>query len=372
VIHDYTQNRAELLSALNHHLTHYPWNLERGESRYLTFAKSLGALEQVAEGARGHAGHKNIVWVGKGFPGINLNAPALSQKSVDIIGSAMQQLVNMLRDSRVTLYTIDPTIPSAGATTITDADSALGVDDPVTNPTALNPFSADISFTGLAMATGGKPFYSRNDVDREIGESVRDGVNYYTIAYRPTDESDTDSPYRKIRVGFAVPGLHAFYRNGYFTKTIDIPPSNSHVSNDVAAAAYDVFAAEGSAMVYTGLTVSVAPKPGTPGTYLVGVPENQLVWTPEGDTESAKLMVAAAAVNDKSQILQQVAESITARRPLNSTAAANPGTLAHVGITLPTVPNTFRLRFVVRNNGNGRLGTADIPVSSAPVVKNGR
>jgi len=80
VIHDYTQDRAEILRALDHHLTHYPWNLERGESKFTTLAKSLGALEQVAEGTRGHPGHKNIIWVGKGFAGINLSSPAISRE----------------------------------------------------------------------------------------------------------------------------------------------------------------------------------------------------------------------------------------------------------------------------------------------------
>lgn len=372
MIHDYTQNRAELLSALDHHLTHFPWNLERSESRYLTFAKSLGALEQVAESSRGHVGHKNILWVGKGFPGIDLDQPALSQKSVDALSAATQQLVNMLRDSRVTLYTIDPTIASSGSVTITDADSVLGEDDIPANPTALSPFSSQINFTGLALATGGKPFYSRNDVDREIGESVRDGVNYYTIAYRPTNESDSDVSYRKIRVGFTVPGLHASYRDGYFTGSIDTPPPNPHVSNDVAAAAYDVYAAEGNAMVYTGLTISVAPKLGASNTYLVGIPENQLAWTSEGDIESAKLMVAAAAVNNKSVILQQTAESITARRKRDSVAASDIGAIARVEITLLTVPNTYRLRFVVRCAGNGRLGTAEILIPGAVPPKNTR
>ena len=37
------------------------------------------------------------------------------------------------------------------------------------------PFDKDASFEALARTTGGKSLYSRNDVDREIGESVRDG-----------------------------------------------------------------------------------------------------------------------------------------------------------------------------------------------------
>src|ERR1019366_3599223 len=82
VVHDYTQDRAAILSALAHHLTHYPWNMERGESKILNFAKSLGALEQVPEATAGHPGRKNLIWVGKGFPGLNLSSPNITPKQV--------------------------------------------------------------------------------------------------------------------------------------------------------------------------------------------------------------------------------------------------------------------------------------------------
>jgi len=366
VIHDYTQDRAEILRALDHHLTHYPWNLERGESKFTTLAKSLGALEQVAEGTRGHPGHKNIIWVGKGFPGINLSSPAISERAVAGVTYAMQQAVNMLRDSRVTLYTIDPTILSSTISTTSDADSVLGGTDGAMDATAPDPFAGDVNFTGLARATGGKSFYSRNDVDREIGESVRDGVNYYTLSYRPTNQSDAGKPYRKIRVGFANTGLHAFYRDGYYTKADAVSSTpNSRMT-------YDLAAAEASTMVYTGLTVSVVPKPGVPDTYVVGIPENQLAWTPDGGIESARLRVVAAAVNNQNQVLRRATTEITAHRPLRATPEAGPNALVRVEITLPEGPNTYRLRFVVRSDGDGRLGTADISIPGAIPAKNTR
>ena len=364
VLHDYTQNRAEILSALDHHLTHYPWNMERGESKYITFAKSLGALEQVAEGTRGHLGHKNIVWVGKGFPGIDLSSPAISQEAVAGVTYAMQQAVNMLRDSRVTLYTIDPTLMTATIATTSDADSVLGGMDGGMDATAPDPFVGDVNFTGLAKATGGKSFYSRNDVDREIGESVRDGVNYYTIAYRPTDSSDATRDYRKIRVAFANKGLHAFYRDGYFAKTTEAAAAIGPRTK------YDLAAAEESTMVYTGLSVVVAAKPGAPDTYVVGVPESQLTWTGDGDRESARLKLVAAAVNNQSEVLRRSTEEITAHRQVKADMPTDTRGLVRVEVTLPSGPKTYRLRFVVYSEGDGRLGTADILIPGAAPGKN--
>jgi hypothetical protein len=75
VLHDYTQDRTAVLSALDHHLAAYPWNLQRGEGKVRTMVLSLGAIEQVAQATAGHPGHKNLIWVGKGFPGIDLVSP---------------------------------------------------------------------------------------------------------------------------------------------------------------------------------------------------------------------------------------------------------------------------------------------------------
>jgi VWFA-related protein len=365
VLKDYTQDRGAILTALQHHLTHYPWNLQRGESNIINFAKSLGALEQVAQATAGHPGHKNIIWVGKGFKGINLSSPAITSGAVAGVTYAVQQLVNMLRDSRITLYTIDPTILSSTISTTTDADSVMGVGDSM-DATPPDPFEGDVNFPGIATATGGKAFYSRNDVDREVGESVRDGVNYYTVSYRPSNESDAGKPYRKIRVTFAMSGLHAYYRDGYYPKGNDAPATPG------PRLQYDLAAAEQSTMVYTGLTVSAQEKPGVPNTYVVGVPERELAWTTDGDHESAKIRVVVAAVNNQNQVMSRATLIATAHRPVRSSGTGNPDALAKVEISLPPVPNTFRMRFVVRSEGDGRLGTADIPIPGATPAKNVR
>jgi VWFA-related protein len=364
VLHDYTQDRKAILDALDHHLTHYPMELQRGESPIIMFAKSIGALEQVAQGTAGHPGHKNVIWVGKGFRGINLSSPAIPQNTVIGVTYATQTLMNMLRDSRITLYTVDPTILSSTISTTVDQDSVMGVGDSM-DATPPDPFDGDVNFSLIAKESGGKAYYSRNDVDREIGESVRNGENFYTISYRPSGDSDADKPFRKIRVEFAMKGLHASYRDGYYSKDNAVPPPTS------GRTTYDLAAAEQSRMVYTGLSVQAIAKPGATDTYLVGVPQHELTWTPDGDTETAKLSVIAAAVNNKDQVMRRAVSEVTARRPAGG--GPNPDTaLAKVEISLPATPNTYRLRFVVRGDGDGKLGTADIKIPGAPEGKNER
>jgi VWFA-related protein len=356
VLKDYTQDPAAILSALDHHLTAYPWKLETSHSAINMMALSLGVLEQVTQATAGHPGHKNLIWVGKGFGGIDLTSSAYNSNDVAGINGAMQQTVNMLRDSRVTMYTIDPRMLSSTVSKTIDADSIAGGLDSL-DASAPDPFADDASFNGLATTSGGKAFRSRNDVDSEIGESVRDGVNYYTIAYRPSNATDTARAYRKIRVTFTMPGLHASYRDGYYAKDSAVPQLPG------TRLTYDMAAAEESTLVYTGLKVIAAAKPATPGTYLVGVSEHDLPWVVEGDTESAKLMLVAAALDNKGRILNRATLELTAHRPLQS---ANPGGLARMEIALPPSPGAYRLRFVVRSMADGHMGTADLQVPGAP------
>jgi hypothetical protein len=43
-----------------------------------------------------------------------------------------------------------------------------------------------------------------------------------------------------------------------------------------------------------------------------------------------------------------------------------------ITITLQKAPNTFRFRFIARDDADGRIGSADIPIPEASPTKNTR
>jgi VWFA-related protein len=357
VVRDYTQDRGTILTALKAHLISYPWQLEAGVSVMNQLAQSIGALEQVAEATAGHPGHKNVIWVGHGFPGIDLSNPNLDQEGAKGINSAVQQAVNILRDSRITLYSIDPTALSSTVGVKLDDGNPMGVD---LIDEAADPFLDSVNFASLAKATGGKAAYARNDVDAEIAESARDGVNYYTITYRPSGDSDQDKVYRKIRITFTDPTLHAGFRDGYYTR------DDAQLNPAVKRSIYDTDSATESTLVYTGLTVQAISKPGQPGTYYVGLPPQELTWTDEeNNTQSAKLTVIAAQFNAKGKMLRRVTNNMTAHRPLPQADKPSTG-LVRVEVAVDPVVGANRIRFVVRAAPSGRIGTKDIRLPGTP------
>ena len=104
VLHEFTRDSNAILSSLNAHLTAYPWNLNQGASGQNLIdrlALSLAALEQVAESTKGHAGHKNLIWIGRGFPAIDTDT--LQDEAKQSVLGTIHHMLDMLKDSRVTL-----------------------------------------------------------------------------------------------------------------------------------------------------------------------------------------------------------------------------------------------------------------------------
>jgi hypothetical protein len=112
-LHDYTQNRDELIALIKHHIPDYPSKMMAGRggpSAVERMAQSLAALEQIAKASTGTPGRKNVVWVGSGFPSADL--VGLDTRTADTIEAAVHNCTGMLLAARVTMYTIDPKINS--------------------------------------------------------------------------------------------------------------------------------------------------------------------------------------------------------------------------------------------------------------------
>jgi VWFA-related protein len=343
VVHDYTQNKQELISSLDHHFVAYPWQAHQGGWLAERYGTAFGTLMRVAEATQGHIGHKNMIWIGRGFPAFNFaNAPIDSQNRVNTM---VQQCVNMLRDARITLYTIDP----AGLQVNNTYGSAAEFNDP---------FGGNYQFSKLATATGGKALYGRNDVDAEIGTTVRDGASFYTLTYRPGNQSLDPQKFRKIKITLSRPGLIAITREGYYLQMGSAPVDPVKPSRRLA---FDLLSAADSTMVYDAVPITIVPSPTDPDSFKVQVAPQGLVWSFATDTQPrhADLILMVTTFDKKGKQLKGTANSMKISAP-NTVA---PTGRIERGVELPAKiehdPKAVRVRFVVRVTQTGRMGTAD-------------
>ncbi len=356
VLQDYTEDKAAVLSALDHHFTAYPWQMMNGGWISERYNQAFATLLRVAQATEGHQGHKNMIWIGRGFPTLNMaNFPVDGRTRLENI---VQETVNKLRDARVTLYTIDP----AGVQSNPYSYGQAAGD--------FDPFGGDYEFNRLARATGGRTFYGRNDVDTEIGTSLRDGASFYTLVYRPESGAALDrNKFRKINVTFDDPNLHAVTRLGYYPQRGPGRVDPQHPSRRLA---FELGAADTSNMVYDGVPLTLTQDPADPDRFTVHVDSKGLNWTAATDTEPrhAEVILLATSFDKKNKEVQHLAKNIRVSAPATVAPTGRLERSIDFRVALPHDVNAVRARFTIRVTSTGKIGTADTPLGQTPQTAN--
>jgi VWFA-related protein len=341
VLRDYTTSKSDILSALNHHLAVYPWQVDNGSLKHERFNASFASLIEIAEATAGHPGHKNMIWIGRGFPSINMEN--FSPNAADALKSAIQQCTNMLRDSRITLNTIDP----AGVSAITTIDS---------NGFEEDPFGGQVNFNSMATATGGRVFRNRNDVDAMVDRSVREGADFYTLSYTPlpVEDRDPDKPFRSIKIVMKDHDLHAITRAGYYeSEATAAKPPDRPGEKPSTRVVFDLSVAISSTMVYDGVPFTLTRDQAHPDDFHLGLRSSDVDWhsDPSGK-EVGEVAIFVESFDRKDKLVNRAAHSLNLERH----DSANVDAAVEITATIPTQPPAARLRFVLRVGSSGKIG----------------
>lgn len=346
ILHDYTTSRKEILEALKHHDTDYNV-LDRGQ--YASWqgeqaSAAVGTLIAVAEATMGHHGHKNMIWVGRGFPPIDLVMVPADQ--VTIFEAAIKTCLQLLRDSRVTLYTIDP----AGIRTDMQGGNGGG-------KYQQDPLGGRAEFDAIAVASGGQAMHGRNDVDHTIDETVRDGESFYTLSYRPAVKSDTAKDYRRIKVVMKDPNLVATTRQGYFATPAPVGAMKDADGKYAKQTMYDLTLAADSLLVYDGIPVTVIRDAAAPDKFVLRLRAADVPWQVDApERESSALTVLMASYDKKGKLLEHSARTMTVHLPVVADGNGPDARAVNLPLTIATAAPVARVRFVVRSNGSGKIG----------------
>ena len=347
VLRDYTTSKQEILSALDHHLTIYPWHLQGGSWKTEQYNAAFASLMEVAEATAGHPGHKSMIWLGRGFPAVN--PASLSVEANEALKTAIETCANALRDARVVLYTLDP----AGISTEPPAQDEDGfyVDDP---------FGGQVDFNAMAKATGGQSFYGRNDVDKLIADSTRDAGSFYTLSYTPTLPRDDSKDFHNIRIVMKNPNLQAATREGYYSQ---IPPSSVDQSAPGKLSSrqiFDLTVAGQSMLVYDAVPLTITRIAANPDQFKISFNSSDVIWQESGPARlTADLMVLVESFDKKGKLLSRKAEVSTAQVDESSTPNVPITPAVNLLTTIPTQPPAARIRFVVRVSSNQKLGATN-------------
>jgi len=342
-ISDYTQDRDALLKALAAYWPAAPWDGIEYDELSTHLSAAFVTLARVAEAVRGHKGHKNLIWVGNGFPPAlrsapdNTGKPYLLGASFNATYNEIQRTENMLLSARITLYYVIP--------------------NGVLFDTA-NPMLMMHEFSNMAKETGGK-VYLYNDVNVGVGDYLSEGSKFYTLAYRPTTNSLKDQKYRKTVVTVNRPELTATTSAGYQP---DAGKDLLGFDNPKKQMNFDLLAAEQSRIVYDAVLVTVARVDGQADSFLLHVDANGMDWKASGGAVAphARAVVITSTFDSKGKELARQAKGVEVSAPER---VASNGAMLN-GLILPVKlahdPRAVRVRFVVRLEDSGRVGTEDV------------
>jgi VWFA-related protein len=354
LLRDFTQDRDTLLAILKKHTGMVVWradsNGRTGEMASQNMASTLGALERVSQAMRGVPGRKNVIWVGDGFPSVNMGD--VGRTSAEEIQEDLRHLSNVMLHAHVTLFVIGPALKGYQPVTIeTQADSDMassgGYD-------GMMIAQGGISFAGLAPPTGGHAYAGHNDLDAEIGQSVAAGATYYTLSYHPTNPSNDPKVYRHIQVEVTRPGLTVQTRDGYFE---DPPQLDGAPKISTQQLAFDLIGAATSPLVYTDLHLT-AERAGHDA-FTVHATAKDLTWRdlPDGRRHADIILMAACLASNGKLLSRSFA---TLGSSTDASLAGIAISTAALPMKVAAPPGTARIRFVVRDLYAGRVGTADV------------
>jgi VWFA-related protein len=360
-----TRDRAVVLGRVERHDPHLgtPWRdyLDTG----MLTKDSLQAIWSLALQQRSLPGRKLVIWLGLGGPTMRMRL----QRHEDLVKPLaerlppaqryQQQITDLLIDARITLDLIGPG----------------GGGDPM-NPVAVSQqvdsyrFESDFGFSGYISATGGQRKNS-NDVRGEIKASVEYGTTYYTMSYRP-GRHDFNGEFRRIRVMVkGHPEWTVLTKAGYYSMQYGGEKDLEHeVASDLGVATFEAmpFSAIGAALM------KIERINGTDkARFTFQLDSDDLQWHTDSTAKvrQADVAVSVAALGSvfKTNALASDVGMWQLRVPAATDTAAIHST---VSVMVGVPPKTQRLRFVVRDITNGRMGTVDLDpavLASAPEVE---
>lgn len=344
-----SRNREALIAAIDSHKPSLPYKFNRG-AVVEQLSASLSAIQQMALFSRGSKGNKQIIWVGRSFPGID--GTILDRRQLELMNKAISSTIDLLMQSRTTIYVIDPTVNAAPPAQFLNN---VGGPNTIAAVSATDPFAMGFNFMSFVRQTGGTYFYGRNDLNNEIEDSIAKSTNFYTLTYVPSDLIQ-DGMYRRINLRMKDPTLIVRSKLGYYPTTSD---QTTVPAKDLQ---FDLHEALVSGLAYNGVGLRLRRcQLSAQGiaTCNVAVDNNSLVEEPCPDGSRCASIVAVLSALDKNSVL--IANSVykfTLKLPAQPAATSYTNLPLHLA-----VPHNARtIRIAVRDI-SGRIGTTDLDPS---------
>ena len=274
----------------------------------------------------------------------------------------LRAAINTAVQSDVALYTVDvrglQAFPPGG-----EAQSAsLRGQANYSGQSILNQFNSNAdsqeTLTTLAGDTGGKAFLDTNDLSGVFTAVQKDTSAYYVLGYRSTNP-EMNGRFRHVKVVVKRPDVKLEYRNGYFG-----PKDYAHFNkedreqqmlDEISSDLPDVDVAVYMAAAYFRIDEAHYYIPVS-----IIIPGSQIPFVTEKDKDRATIDIIGVVQDELKHPIGNARETVKLAVD-ESRQVRRKNVQYNTGFVLP--PGKFHIKFVVRENQTGKLGSFETDVT---------
>jgi VWFA-related protein len=204
----------------------------------------------------------------------------------------------------------------------------------------------------LSSDTGGKAFFDSNDFAPAFAQVQKDNSAYYAIGFHSTNLA-RDGKYRKLTIKINRPGIKLEYRPGYYAPA-DFKHSGKEdreqelqdqLSSDLPATDIAVY----MDAMYFRLDATRYYMPVS-----LVVPGSQIPFVKGGDKDKATLDIIGAVIDETKRPVGRIRDTV--KLNLDASQQARQKNVQYTtSFNLP--PGKYEVKFVVRENQTGRMGS---------------
>ena len=313
--------------------------------------RKFQALKALAEGLSRIEQKKSIIYFGNG----------ISRNGVDN-QAELRAAINAAVKANCTVYTVDirglEALPPGGSASQASLRGVGTYSGQAMRNQYDSNFATQESLYTVAHDTGGQAFLDTNDFGRVFDKVQQDTSSYYVLAYRSANQL-RDGRYRRIAVKMKRSDLKLEYRSGYYA-----PRDFQHSSDEDRE---DQLMSElNSELPPTdlGVYLTTAYFRIADGRFFVPVsivvPGSEIPFTKASDKDKATLDIAGIVREATTKIPFGNARETVKLALDESQQARRRNVQYNTGFTLPA--GSYRLRFVVRENQTGRIGSFETEI----------
>ncbi len=220
--------------------------------------------------------------------------------------------------------------------------------------------SSQETLTTLAYDTGGRTFADSNDLGLAMKQAQADTHIYYVLGYFSSNPKE-DGKYRKIRVEITQPGVKIEHRPGYFAAK-SFAKMNQQERDLQLQQAMDV----DRPFVDVPLIMQADYFRKDNNTALVPLSielaGDGLKFEQKGSNYEGKFEFSAQVTDAKGKISSMARDVVQVRLPADRAERIKAGGIFYsTGFELR--PGAYKLKFLVRDNVTGKLGSFEQPIS---------